>query len=71
MALFDDMGVSKLSAKVYLKVNYSFNVIIMIYQSIIFCWKWASIMWSIRLRRSGTRVNNLICSGDHYQNELA
>jgi len=26
MDILDDMGVSKLSAKVFLKVNYSFNV---------------------------------------------
>jgi len=27
MDILDDMGVSKLSAKVYLKVNYSFNIL--------------------------------------------
>jgi len=27
MEILDDMGVSKLSAKVFLKVNYSFNLL--------------------------------------------
>jgi len=29
MDILDDLGVSKFSAKVFLKVNYSFNIIVM------------------------------------------
>jgi len=31
MDILDDMGVSKLSAKVFSKVNYSFNIMIWLY----------------------------------------
>jgi len=32
MDILDDMGVSKLSVKVFLKVNYSFNLIVKCYR---------------------------------------